>query len=279
MSKTSKTKKTTQQLQEKYQRLNDLVSGYKEAIVAYSGGVDSVFLLQVTVERLGAANVLAVIGQSESLAQSEYEGALRIAEQIGAQVIVVQPREMDNTDYAANTANRCFYCKTELYCMLTQLAQERGYEVVLCGANADDQHDWRPGLQAAKEYKVESPLAEAGLTKDDIRQLSKQLGLSTWDKPAQPCLASRVAYGLEITPEKLRQIERGEEYLHSLGLRELRVRHHGNLVRIEVPQEDIGKLICEPQRSGIVGFFKNLGFAYVSLDLQGFRSGSGNEIL
>ena len=265
----------------RYQRLQRILKKYGKVIVAYSGGVDSAFLLKAAVDTLGREKVLGAIGVSESLARSEYRQACALAEGMGATVEVVYPREMSDPDYQKNPSNRCFYCKVELYRLLTDLARRRGYGAVLCGTNADDLGDFRPGLRAAKEYGVASPLEEAGLRKADIRQLSKRLGLETWDKPAQPCLASRVPYGMEITTERLRQIEEGEEFLRGLGLglRELRVRHHGELVRIEVPAERIKELTAPERREGIVEFFKKLGFTYVSLDLQGFRSGSGNEVL
>lgn len=264
---------------EKYQRLGEILSSYKKVVIAYSGGVDSVFLLKAAVDALGAPNVLACIGVSGSLAQSEYRGACEIAEGIGATVEVVTTKEIGNPEYKANTPQRCFHCKSELYSLLTALAAERGYDAVLCGTNADDLDDFRPGLQAGKKFRVASPLEEAHLTKNDIRVLSKQLGLTTWDKPAQPCLASRMAYGLEITPERLKQIEQAEDFLRSLGLRELRVRHHGDLARIEVTADQIATLTENRRREKIVNFLKNLGFTYVSLDLQGFRTGSANEIL
>ena len=264
---------------EKYQRLQKYLGLHKKVIIAYSGGVDSVFLLKVALDCLGADNVLACIGVSGSLAQSEYKAACDIAEAIGAHVEVVHTKEISHTDYQANKPDRCFHCKSELYNLLKDLAVKDGYDAVLCGTNADDLSDFRPGLQAARKFDVASPLEEAGLTKNDIRILSKELGLKTWDKPAQPCLASRMAYGLEITPERLKQIEEGEEFLRGLGLRELRVRHHGNLARIEVPSEKICELVQEDCRREIVAFFKNLGFTYVSCDLQGFRSGSANEVL
>jgi len=223
--------------------------------------------------------VLACIGVSESLAKSQYKVACDIAEQIGARVEVVHPKEMSNTDYQANTPNRCFHCKSELYNLLCDLAAKRNFDAVLCGTNADDLSDFRPGLQAAEKFNVASPLAQADLTKDDIRLLSKHLGLETWDKPAGPCLASRIAYGQQITAEKLKQIEQGEEFLSAMGLRELRVRHHGNLVRIEVPADEICNLTRDDNRRKITAFFKKLGFNYVSLDMEGFRSGSANEVL
>jgi uncharacterized protein len=270
---------SVEELDGRYQRLQQILKRYGKVIVAYSGGVDSAFLLKAAVESLGADKVLAAIGVSESLAQSEYGKACELAEQMGAAVEVVHPEEMNDPGYQKNPPNRCFYCKSQLYRLLNDLAKQRGYEAVLCGTNVDDLGDFRPGLRAAKEYQVASPLEEAGLTKADIRVLSKRLGLETWDKPAQPCLASRVPYGMEITVERLKQIEEGEEFLRGLGLRELRVRHHGELVRIEVPTERIIELVTQPRREEIVAFFKKLGFSYVSLDLQGFRSGSGNEVL
>ncbi len=268
-----------QQALAKYEKLREILQHYQKVIVAYSGGVDSVFLLRVTVDCLGADRVLACIGRSESLAQSEYNSALEIARQMGAEIQVVHPREISNPHYRANPADRCFYCKTELYKILSDIAEKQNFDTVLCGTNADDLGDFRPGLQAAKDLNVASPLEQAGLTKNDIRQLSKQLSLPTWDKPAQPCLASRMSYGLEITPDRLKQIEQGEEFLLKLNLPQLRVRHHDQLVRIEVPHEQIPLITHDDTREKIVDFFKKLGFTYVTLDLQGFRSGSGNEVL
>lgn len=268
-----------EELARKYAHLGELLSGYGRVIVAYSGGVDSVFLLKAAIDRLGPDNVLACIGVSESLAQSEYRGALSLAEKIGAPVQVVQAEEMENPDYLANTSQRCFHCRSDLYRLITQVAQEKGYDVVLCGANVDDLGDYRPGHRAAEKFGIVSPLQQAELTKSEIRALSQQLGLETWDKPAAPCLASRMAYGLEITAERLKQVEKGEEFLRSLGLRLLRVRHHGDLVRIEVDGDNIPIFLDPQRRTETVDFFKQLGFKYVSLDLQGFRSGSSNEVL
>ncbi|MFC1783260.1 ATP-dependent sacrificial sulfur transferase LarE [Planctomycetota bacterium] len=268
-----------QTLEERYRRLQEILRSYKKVMVAYSGGVDSTFLLKAALDGLGRERVLACIGSSESLAQSEQQQAVDTAQQLGAETKFVYPREMDNPKYKSNPPQRCYYCKTELYKLLRELAQQQDYDAILCGSNADDLSDFRPGLKAAKEWEVRSPLEEARLSKNDIRTLSKQLGLATWDKPAQPCLASRLTYGLEITPERLKQIEKGEEFLRGLGLRKLRVRHHDELVRIEVPAEKIAELAHDNQREQIVAFFKKLGFTYVSLDLQGFRSGSGNEPL
>jgi len=275
----STSRNNDQGLEARYQRLVEILQSHRKVMVAYSGGVDSTFLLRVAVDSLGADKVLACIGKSESLAQKELDQALKWAAEMRAPVEMVYPRELDNLHYRENPPDRCYYCKSELYQLLQQMAEKEGYEAVLCGTNVDDLSDFRPGLKAAKQWKVYSPLEEAGLTKDDIRILSRRLGLASWNKPAQPCLASRMAYGLEITPERLKQIEEGEDFLRGLGLSELRVRHHGHLVRIEAPQNRITELVQDDIRDKIVVFFKKLGFCYVSMDLEGLRSGSGNEPL
>jgi len=276
---TMKRHQLDEHLQARYSNLQQILRGFRKVLVAYSGGVDSAFLLKAAVDTLGREQVLACIGVSESLARSEYEKALALAKQIGAPIEIVHPRELENPQYQANPANRCFYCKAELYRLLNDIAAQRGCDAVLCGTNADDLGDFRPGLQAAKRFSVHSPLEEAGLSKADIRALSKALGLPTWDQPAQPCLASRLPYGIAVTPERLNQVEQGEAFLRSLGFRELRVRHHDKLVRIEVPADRLAELVTEPRRREVVEFFKKLGFTFVSLDLQGFRSGSANEAL
>lgn len=263
----------------KYRRLGDILSGYNRVIVAYSGGVDSVFLLKAALDSLGRDNVIASIGVSPSLAESEYKEAIEIAKKLGANLQVVHPQEMANPSYRANPTDRCFHCKSELYALLNRLAEQKGFEKVVCGNNADDLDDFRPGLAAAEQLNVAGPLAMAKLTKQDIRNLSRHLGLDSWSKPAQPCLASRMTYGLEITPDRLKQIESAEDFLRKLGLSQLRVRHHGPLARIEVGPDDIEFIAKSDCRIRIVEFFKKLGFNYVSLDLEGFRSGSGNEIL
>ncbi|MBN1437597.1 MAG: ATP-dependent sacrificial sulfur transferase LarE [Sedimentisphaerales bacterium] len=267
-------------LSTKLAHLKDILHSYTKVIVAYSGGTDSTFLLKVALDTLGRENVLACIALSESFAQSEYQQALQLARQMQAETVTINPNEMQDPQYRANSAQRCFYCKQHLFAKMTELAQQRNIPTIISGDNADDPNDHRPGLAAAKNFHIASPLLEASLTKADIRTLSKQLQLPTWNKPAQPCLASRISYGLEISADRLRQVEQGEQFLRTLlPGQPLRMRHHDQLVRIEVPTEHIAKLTDEKLREKIVTFFKQLGFKYVTLDLQGFRSGSANEVL
>lgn len=267
------------QLNRRYQQLQANIRRYRKALLAFSGGVDSTLLLRVMVDVLGRGEVLACLGVGNALSASEEKQARELAEAIGADMKIVNPNEMANPGYRANAPNRCYFCKSELYRALTDVARQGNYEVIFNGTNADDLGDHRPGLTAATEYEVVSPLAEAGLNKADVRALSKHLKLPTWDKPAQPCLASRVVYGISVNPDRLKQIEQAEAFLRSKGLRDLRVRHHDRTARMEVPADEIVRLATEPLRSEVVNYLKQLGFTYVSLDLQGFRSGSGNEVL
>ena len=248
-------------------------------VVAYSGGVDSTFLLKVVVDTLGTENVLACVAKGASLPESEYSRAVDTAKSIGVEVQTVEPNELADVSYSANKADRCFHCKSHLYGILTDVAKEKNFGCVICGCNFDDKDDYRPGNRAAKVFGVRCPLMEAELTKEDIRQLSKDLGLPTADVPASPCLASRVSYGLEITKQRLKQIEEAEDFLRTFGLVEFRVRHHDTIARIEAHAEDIEKVTTEPMRSAIVAKLKSLGFKFVTADLQGFRSGSLNEAL
>ena len=265
--------------QEKLDEMSGILRSLKRVAVAFSAGVDSTFLLKVAIDVLGPENVVAVTADSDSLARQEFDEAARLAEQFGAEHVVIQTREMDDPNYRANPSNRCYYCKSELFEKIDGFLAERGLEVAVAGVNADDYDDWRPGIQAGKERGVRAPCAEAGMTKEDIRLLSEQMGLPTYDKPASPCLASRVQYGEEITPAKLKQIERGEVLLHSLGFRECRVRHHANLARIEVPAAEIERL-CSPEiRQQIDTAFREFGYDYVTVDVRGFRSGSMNEVI
>ena len=264
---------------EKYHSLQKILRNLGKVLVPYSGGVDSTFLLKAAVDTLGAENVLACIGVSASLARSQYEQAIECGKIIGAKVEEVIVDEVSDSQYAANKADRCFHCKAHLYALLNDIAKERGYSCVICGSNLDDKDDFRPGNRAAEVFGVRSPLMEAGLTKEDIRELSRQMNLPTADVPASPCLASRISYGLEVTEQRLKQIEEAEDFLRSLGLVEFRVRHHDTVARIEVHAEDMPKLAGEPNRSRIVEKLKSIGFKYVTVDLEGFRSGSLNVML
>ncbi len=266
-------------LDEKQNLLQKTLKDIGKVLVAYSGGVDSTFLLKAAVDILGAENVLACIGISPSLAASQHNQAVEMAKTIGANIHEIPLDELDDDAYSANKADRCFHCKSHLYGLLTKIAEEERIEAVLCGCNFDDKDDFRPGNRAAEIFGVRSPLMEAGLTKDDIRQLSRQLKLATADVPASPCLASRVSYGLEITEERLKQVEEAEDYLRSLGFVEFRVRHHGDIARIEVPAGEIEKITSQKTRTKIIEKLKALGFKYVTCDLEGFRSGALNEAL
>lgn len=247
--------------------------------VAFSGGVDSTFVLKLAVDTLGQANVLAVTGQSASIASAEVEDAIRLAQAIGAEHVVIDTQEFNDPDYIANPTNRCYYCKTELYTRMKPFIAKRGFDAIVNGTNADDLGDYRPGLSAAGEHSVRAPAAEAGLTKPEIRVLSAEMGLPTHDKPAGPCLSSRVQYGESITPEKLRMIEAAETMLHELGFRECRVRHHDKLARIEVPAGQIERLASPDLRLKVDAAFRELGYQYVCIDIRGFRSGSMNEVI
>jgi pyridinium-3,5-biscarboxylic acid mononucleotide sulfurtransferase len=264
-------------LKDKYNSLQKILKKLDKVIVAYSGGVDSTLLLKVAVETLGAERVQAYIAEGPSLPQSQYLQAVERAKNMGVDVRTVKPNELADVAYSANRADRCFRCKSHLYKILADIAKEQKFGCVVCGCNFDDKRDYRPGNRAAEVFGVRCPLMEAGLTKEDVRNLSRQMGLPTADIPASPCLASRIAYGLEITEQKLRQVEAAEEVMRGLGLVEFRVRHHDTIARIEVHQEDFEKVMTN--RSRIVEKLQQLGFKYVTVDLQGFRSGSMNEML
>jgi uncharacterized protein len=271
--------------EEKYNSLQKILKklarhisgGLDKVIVAYSGGVDSTFLLKAAVETLGAEKVLACIAQGPSLPQDQYLQAVKTAKDMGIEVRTIKPNELADAAFTANKADRCFICKSHLYKMLAGIAEKEKFGVCLCGCNFDDKKDFRPGNKAGEVFGVRSPLMEAGLTKEDIRKLSRKMGLATADIPASPCLASRIAYGLEITEERLRQVEAAEEVIRELGLVEFRVRHHDKLARIEVHQEDFEMVLAN--RAQIVEKLQELGFKFVTIDLQGFRSGSLNELL
>lgn len=256
--------------------LERIIDSMGRVIVAFSAGIDSTLVLKVAVDRLGD-NALAVTAVSASLAEAEREEACELARQIGARHLLLETHELDDPAYAANPTNRCYFCKTELYTELIELAQREGYPFILNGANADDVGDYRPGEQAAREFGVRSPLREAGFTKAHVRALARELGLPNWDKPAMACLSSRLPYGTPVTRAALSQVERAEGYLRRLGFRQVRVRHHNELARIEVERADLARLIeLGPQ---IHAELKALGYTYVTADLLGFRSGSLNEAI
>lgn len=257
------------------QRLREL----GRILIAYSGGVDSTFLLKAAVDTLGRDNVLAVISTGPVLPRAELDLARQLAQQIGANLLEVETSEMDNPKFRANPIDRCFHCKSILFEHLEPIAAQHNMRAILTGLNADDLGDYRPGIQAARKHGVHEPMAAAGLTKAEIRTLSRRYGLPTADKPASPCLASRIPYGEPVTQEKLRQIEQGESFLRGLGLADCRVRHHGNLARLEIPSGRVAEFAQPEVREKIVKRFKELGFTFIALDLQGFRSGGLNEVL
>lgn len=265
--------------QQKYILLRNILLDLRKVVVAYSGGVDSTFLLKVAVDTLGSQNVLAVIADTPSLPRSQYKFAVNNAKKLKAKLLTIKTNELDLPQYSRNAPDRCFHCKSNLFAALTKIAKQKHFNTVLSGANFDDLADYRPGHKAAKIFDIKSPLIEAKLTKKNIRQLSRTLNLSTASLPASPCLASRIAYNLNITRERLNQVEKAEEFLKSLGLVEFRVRHHDLLARIETHRPDFKLIMKEPNRRRIIKKFKSLGFKYVTLDLQPFRSGSMNEAL
>lgn len=263
---------------QKLEQLKTLFADMEQALIAYSGGVDSTLVAKIAYDVLGD-RALAVTAVSPSLLQEELEDAQIQAAQIGIRHQVVHTQEMDNPNYTANPVNRCYFCKSELHDTLKPLATQLGYEYVVDGVNADDLRDYRPGIAAAKERGVRSPLAELGVTKAEVRQISQQLSLSWWDKPAQPCLSSRFPYGEEITVAKLQRVGRAEIYLRRLGWQNLRVRSEGNTARIELSPEQIKEFVLTTDLEAIVSAFQSYGFVYVTLDLEGYRSGKLNQVL
>ena len=263
--------------EQRLKELEAIVAPYGSALVAFSGGVDSSLALAVAARALPKDKVLAVTSNNETYLTSELDLARGFAGSLGVEHLVVNTRELDDPNYASNPTNRCYFCKSTLYSDLSRLAEERGYGCVVDGANKDDEGDYRPGRKAAKELGVVSPLSEAGVGKSEVRELARCLGLPSWDKPALACLSSRFPYGQEITPEKLSQVARAEEFLRREGFRQVRVRHHGQIARLEVGPEEMEKAFAF--RARISAELREAGFLYVALDLSGYESGSLNAAL
>jgi uncharacterized protein len=263
---------------EKEQNLRSLMREMRRVLVAYSGGVDSSYLALVATQELGQ-NAVCILGLSPSVSQIQRTEAADIAKQFEFNFETIRTDEIENPKYAANPSNRCYFCKSELYTKLSAVAGDRGISYVIDGTNADDVSDYRPGRAAASENHVRSPLVECGITKSEIRELSKLQGLPSWDKPASPCLSSRIAYGIPVTIERLSKVERGEEILRHLGFKEFRVRVHGEIVRIEIAPAEMDKALNRLTADRLAESFSKLGFKFVTLDLQGYRSGAMNEVL
>lgn len=263
-------------LSTKQNRLESSLRSLGRTLVAYSGGVDSAYLAWVARQVLGQ-DMLAVIADSPSLARTQLQDALAFAEEQSISCRVIQTAEMERPEYVRNDQQRCFHCKDELFEVMQKFAEKNAFQAIAYGVNVDDQSDFRPGQAAARQHRVAAPLLEAGLTKSEIRELARQAGLRIWDKPASACLSSRIEYGRTVTVEALSAIEQGEEVLHALGFRQVRVRHHGEIARIEIAREELSRALTPEMFAEFTRIFKGLGFTFVTLDTEGFRSGSMNS--
>ncbi len=265
-------------LESKVYALRERLRSLGRLLVAYSGGVDSGFLAWSAHCELGDA-MLAVLADSPSLARSQMDDAVAFAEEQGIPLAVIHPDEMERPEYVRNDGTRCYHCKDALFTAMEEYSQRHGFDAIAYGVNVDDQGDYRPGQRAASLHRVAAPLLEAGLTKEDIRQLASQAGLRIWNKPASACLSSRIEYGRPVTREALSAVEQGEDALRHLGFRQIRVRHHGEIARIEIAREELPLAMTMQMAAELTRIFKGLGFSYVTLDLEGFRSGSMNSLL
>lgn len=267
-------------LNEKNIKLKEILKGLESVVVAFSGGVDSTFLLKVSLDVLGGDNVIATTARSATYSEEEYREAVRLAGELKARHITVWTEELKDENFSSNPPERCYYCKRELFSRLKKIAGEKGKEAVVDGANLDDKDDHRPGMRAAGELGIHSPLLEAGLRKDDIRILSGTMGLQTSEKPSYACLASRFPYGERIKEEKLKRVDEAERFLRSLGFEGFRVRSHDSIARIEVnPGKDFDRIFEKRIRDKIIKGLKDMGYVYITLDLEGYRTGSMNEVL
>jgi uncharacterized protein len=263
-------------MEDKFNKLKNIIKSLNSVVIAFSGGIDSTLLAKIAFDILGD-NAIAVTGISDTLIEKEFNEAKEIANHIGIKHLIINTLEMENQKFINNDAKRCYYCKIELFSKLKKIALENNLSFVIEGSNFNDKSDYRPGMIAAKELDIRAPFVEAGITKEEIRNYAKALDLPNWNKPSSPCLSSRVAYGEDITLDKLKRIEKGEEFLKNKNLLSVRVRNHGNIARIEVNKNEFNKIIKLSDEISL--YFKEIGFSYITLDLEGYRMGSMNEIL